>query len=211
MRLSIIILSFFLTSVFCPAPAKPQTLDGFFTALESDKNINGNVLAAENGKVLYKKSFGFADFENKKLNSGNTRLQFDSISKTITAVAVLQLKEQGKLKLDDKFVKYFSGFPYPTVSIRRMLSHTSGLPDGDLFARRRTRAGGVARFGTQTIRARRTENLVGEQSLNEIRAEDVAAIEREYKKCRIENKKVEIFFPNISTFLELNRRFFRKV
>lgn len=133
MRLLIVIIFIFLTSVFCLAQTNPQTLDEFFTALESDKNINGNVLVAGNGKILYKKSFGYADFENKKLNSDNTRFQFDSISKTITAVAVLHLKEIGKLNLDDKFIKYFPQFPYATVSIRQMLSHTSGLPDTNLF------------------------------------------------------------------------------
>jgi CubicO group peptidase (beta-lactamase class C family) len=135
MRLLLIVLALFLTPLFCLAQTtpQPQSLDNFFAALENDGNINGNVLVVESGKVLYQKSFGYADFESKKPNSEKTVFQFDSISKTMTAVAVLQLKEQGKLSLDDKFIKYFPEFPYPTVSIRQMLSHTSGLPDFDVF------------------------------------------------------------------------------
>jgi CubicO group peptidase (beta-lactamase class C family) len=128
-----IIVSIFLTSVCCHAQANIQSPDQFFKALESDKNINGNVLLAENGNILYRRSFGFADFENKKLNDDGTRFQFDSISKTITAVAVLQLREKGKLKLEDKLVKYFPTFPYPTISLRHLLTHTSGLPGNELF------------------------------------------------------------------------------
>ncbi len=133
MRQLLIVLAVLLTPGFCAAQTTPQSLGDFFAALESDSNINGNVLVVESGKVLYKRSFGFADFESKKLNTEKTVFQFDSISKTITSVAVLQLKEQGKLSLDDKFTKYFPDFPYPTVTIRQMLSHTSGLPDFDIF------------------------------------------------------------------------------
>lgn len=126
-----ITILFFINQTF--AQTAPQSVADFFTSLETDKNINGNVLIAENNQVLYKKSFGFADFENRKSNSEKTVFQFDSISKTITAVAVLQLKEQGKLNLDDKFIKYFPDFPYPDVSLRQMLSHTSGLPSNEMF------------------------------------------------------------------------------
>lgn len=115
------------------AQSAAQKLNDYFTALETDKNINGNVLIADNNQIVYRKSFGMADFENGKPNDEKTVFQFDSISKTVTAVAVLQLKEKSKLNLDDKFVKYFPEFPYPEVSIRQMLSHTSGVPNDNIF------------------------------------------------------------------------------
>lgn len=110
-----------------------QKLDDYFTDLAKEGELNGNVLVAENGKIIYEKSFGYADFEAKKLNTRNTEFDLASISKTFTATAVLQLKEKGKLNLDDKFVKYFPDFPYPDITIRQMLSHTTGLPDFELF------------------------------------------------------------------------------
>ncbi|MCU7494034.1 MAG: beta-lactamase family protein [Ignavibacteria bacterium] len=82
--------------------------------------------------MIYKKSFGYADFENKKLNNDSTEFQLASVSKTFTAVAVMQLYEKGRLKLDDTFAKYFPEFPYKEMTLRQILSHSSGLSDQDL-------------------------------------------------------------------------------
>lgn len=132
-RLLIVIALIFLTPVRLPAQTALRELGVYFSSLENDKNINGNVLAAENGEIIYRRSFGFADFENKKPNTADTRFQFDSISKTITAVAVLQLKEKGKLKLEDRLIQHLPNFNYPSITIRHLLTHTSGLPSHELF------------------------------------------------------------------------------
>lgn len=111
------------------AQTTTQRLDSLFSALDHDHAFNGNVLIAENGKIVYKRSMGFANFEQQKLNNDSSCFQIGSVSKTFTAVAVLQLQEKGKLKLEDTFVKYFPGFPYPAVTIYQLLTHTSGIPD----------------------------------------------------------------------------------
>jgi CubicO group peptidase (beta-lactamase class C family) len=108
----------------------PQ-LDQYLAALHMNNELNGSILVAENGEVLYKKSFGYADFAGKIENTDTTLLNIASVSKTFTAIAVLQLKEKNKLRLDDTFIKYFPGFPYPGITIRQLLSHTSGLPDSE--------------------------------------------------------------------------------
>lgn len=132
-------ISFLLTLLFIVFGLKsfpqniPQQLDSFFNLLNNYHQINGNVLVAENGSILYKKSFGFASFENKVPNNENTRFTLGSVSKVFTSVAILQLKDKGKLKLDDPVIKYFSDFPYVDITIRNLLSHTSGLPDYDLY------------------------------------------------------------------------------
>lgn len=108
-----------------------EQLDDYFVALSNDNGMNGNVLISENGKVLYQKSFGYADIANKIPNTENTLFPLASISKTFTALAILQLKEKGKLKLDDPLVKYLPDFPYPEINIRQLLAHTSGLPDSE--------------------------------------------------------------------------------
>jgi CubicO group peptidase (beta-lactamase class C family) len=106
-----------------------ETLYNYLASASIDNGMNGNLLFASNGEVNFKKSFGYANFENKILNTDSTLFPLASISKTFTSVAVLQLKEKGKLKLDDPFIKYFPDFPFATITIRQLLSHTSGLPD----------------------------------------------------------------------------------
>lgn len=108
-------------------------LDYFFTTLSKNQQFNGNVLIAENGKVVYEKSFGYADFSSKKLNSNQTTFPIASITKTFTATAILQLFEKGKLNINDLVNKYLIDFPYPSITIRHLLSHTSGLQPYDNF------------------------------------------------------------------------------
>ncbi|MDH7461275.1 serine hydrolase [Chitinophagaceae bacterium 26-R-25] len=115
------------------AQSKKQALDKYFTALHDNQRFNGNVLVADNGKIVYEKSFGYADFANKKLNTNNTQFCIASITKTFTATGIFQLYEKGKLNIDDPVNKYLPAFPYPEIRIRHLLSHTSGLPPYDKF------------------------------------------------------------------------------
>ncbi|WP_214229592.1 serine hydrolase domain-containing protein [Pedobacter sp. B4-66] len=112
-------------------------MEVLFSQFEQQHVLNGNVLVAENGKIVYQRSFGFANLENQEKNTNASAFQIGSISKTFTAVAILQLKEKGKLKLEDPLVKYFPEFPYTEITIQQLLSHTSGLPDKEeLFLQR---------------------------------------------------------------------------
>jgi CubicO group peptidase (beta-lactamase class C family) len=128
MKLSIFILLNLFVGV-STAQNNSQKLDSLFNVLHSYGQINGNVLVAENGKPIYKKSFGFADFKNKVLNSETSRFNIASVSKTFTAVSILQLKEKGKIDIDKPVKKYLPEFPYDDITIRHLISHTSGLPD----------------------------------------------------------------------------------
>lgn len=109
----------------------PEQLEALFTSPQYP--VNGSVLVAEHGKVIYKKSFGFADAKNKLMNREESRFQLASITKIFTSTAILQLRDKGKLNLDDPLNRYFPEFPYPDISIRHLLSHTSGLPDFQIF------------------------------------------------------------------------------
>jgi len=127
-----------LTAILCititgVVQAQPITaaLDSFYTRIARAGQLNGNVLIAENGKIIYQRSFGYAD-QGQRLNDADTEFNLASVSKTFTATAILQLYEKKKLKLDDTYAHYFPGFPYTTVTIRQMLSHSSGLSDQDL-------------------------------------------------------------------------------
>ncbi len=129
-----------LTTVICFTLACAQAqnnittrLDSLFTCISRNGDFNGGILIAEKGKIVYQNGFGYADFTNKTLNTTDSRFNLASISKTFTSVAVLQLKEKKKLKLEDPFIKYFPDFPFPDITIRHMLSHTSGLPNLELY------------------------------------------------------------------------------
>ncbi|MBA3714748.1 MAG: beta-lactamase family protein [Pyrinomonadaceae bacterium] len=97
-----------------------------------EKQFQGAVLIAEDGKVIYKGAFGLANMEWKALNSVTTRFRIASVTKPFTALLVLQAVEQGFLKLDGKVTDYLPDYPKATgerVTIHHLLSHTSGLVD----------------------------------------------------------------------------------
>ena len=105
-----------------------KALATYFTSLSQTHGFNGNVLIAENGTVVYQKSFGYADLTTKRPNTSVSVFTIASITKTFTATAILQLAEQGKLSVNDPVKQHLPEFPYPTVTIRHLLSHTSGIP-----------------------------------------------------------------------------------
>lgn len=126
-------LLFLLNITLTGKAQEDRKLAAFFKRLEKTREFSGNVLVAENGKVIFRGSFGYADFKSGLPNRINTSFPIASISKTLTATAILQLAEQGKLIVDDPVFHYLGDFPYPDVTIRQLLSHTSGLPPYNAF------------------------------------------------------------------------------
>src|SRR4029078_11490332 len=93
--------------------------------------FNGSALVAENGKVTYKGAFGMAEMEWGIPNAPDTKFRLGSITKQFTATLILQLVEQGKIKLDGKLSDYLPDYSKDTgakVTIHNLLSHTSGIP-----------------------------------------------------------------------------------
>lgn len=126
-KLGLLVLLFIVTThIF--AQNKQKGLDEYFSALSQNQQFNGNVLIAENGKIVYEKSFGYADYSDKRINTAQSSFPMASITKTVTSTAILQLKEKGKLQLNDRVSKFLPDFPYTEVTIKQLLSHTSGLP-----------------------------------------------------------------------------------
>ncbi|QKZ15659.1 serine hydrolase domain-containing protein [Spirosoma sp. KUDC1026] len=95
------------------------------------QGLNGNVLVAQKGLVLYRHCFGLEHFERSQRDSlvEDSKFQLASLSKTFTAVGTLKLIEAGKLSLDDTIQKFYPDFPYHGISVRNLLSHRSGLPN----------------------------------------------------------------------------------
>ncbi|MFA6060425.1 MAG: serine hydrolase [Taibaiella sp.] len=107
-----------------------HTADSLFNSLHGQGKFNGNVLLAEHGHILYKKSFGLANEQTKTPLNEYSVFELASCSKQFTAMAIAILANEGKLSLDDEISIYFPGLSYyKGVTIRNLLYHTSGLPD----------------------------------------------------------------------------------
>src|SRR6266542_2304638 len=91
---------------------------------------SASVAVVRDGKLLYARAYGLAKLEPKTPATSAMRYSIGSISKQFTAAAILLLQEQGKLSLDDKVAKYVPDLTRANeVTIRQLLSHTSGYQD----------------------------------------------------------------------------------
>ncbi len=102
--------------------------------IQYDRILGLAVGVVHNGKLVYQKGFGYADIESKILITPKTCFRIASISKTFTAIAIMQLAEQGKINIDDRVEKYLPWFKVETkdfdssnITIRQILSHTGGV------------------------------------------------------------------------------------
>jgi len=84
---------------------------------------------ASKGRIVFSRSRGLADVENEVAASAATVNDIGSVSKVLTAVAVMQLVEQGKVRLEDPIQKYAPSFPEKgaPITIRHLMTHTSGI------------------------------------------------------------------------------------
>ena len=109
---------------------KAKKLDSLFVELYKQKRFNGNILIAEKGKIIYKNSLGLANEQTKEKLNENSIFELASVSKQFTAMAIVILKEKGKINYDDKITNFLPELSnYKNISIRNLLNHTSGLPD----------------------------------------------------------------------------------
>jgi CubicO group peptidase (beta-lactamase class C family) len=104
-------------------------LDVFFTDLNQKGIFNGSVLVSRAGKVLFKKSLGFLNKATQGLLTDSSMFQLASVSKVITATAVLMLHERAVIDINKPFKFYFPDFPYINVNVKELLNHRSGLPN----------------------------------------------------------------------------------
>jgi CubicO group peptidase (beta-lactamase class C family) len=96
--------------------------------------FNGTVLVSQNGNVIFKKGYGYANIEKKIPNTSETKFYIGSITKAFTDLLVLQMAEKGMIELHAKISDYLPGYPKPngdSVTIYNLLTHTSGIPDYD--------------------------------------------------------------------------------
>ena len=113
---------------------KAQQADALFSRLHR-YGMNGVVLYAEQGQIVYEKAFGCRDLNHPKdLLTVLDTFQISSDSKMFTAEAVMMLKAQHRLDYDDDVRLYIPELPYKGITIRQLLTHRSGLPRYDAMA-----------------------------------------------------------------------------
>ncbi len=108
-------------------------IDSYYKTVWEKGDLWGSFLVAKGDEILYEGYRGYTQ-DNKQAPVNDTvALHVASISKSITAMAVMKLIEAGKLQLDDPLTKYFPGFPYQKVTVFTLLSQRSGLPKYEYF------------------------------------------------------------------------------
>lgn len=118
--------------------------DKAFTEMRKSQGLNGVVLYAEGGQVIYKKAFGWRNLVQQKDSLRiDDQFQLASVSKMFTAEAIMLLYSKGKLNYEDDITKYIPEFPYQGITIRHLLNHRSGLSRYEILADEHWRDRGV--------------------------------------------------------------------
>lgn len=115
---------------------KTEQIDKLMNLYSDYGQFNGSILVADAGKIIYKKGFGMANMEWNIPNQPDTKHRLGSVTKQFTSMLILQLVEQGKLKLDAPISTYLPEYPKASgdkITIHHLLTHTSGIPNYTSF------------------------------------------------------------------------------
>lgn len=135
MKFPALILFLFLHTFSFSQP-KSKKLDAVMQAYHDYNMFDGAVLVAEEGKVIYKAAFGLANREWNIPNTTDTKFMIGSVSKPLTSILTLIQVQKGLIGLDKTLSDYlpeFSGKPAAKVTIRQLMSHSSGMPNYDVI------------------------------------------------------------------------------
>ena len=116
--------------------SKKHEIDSFYNKNWPNNSANGSFLVAKNGQIIYEKYEGYANFRDKRLITKSTPLHIASVSKVITATAILKLANAKRIELDQKVNTILKEFPYPDVTIKTLLNHRSGMRNYAYFTDR---------------------------------------------------------------------------
>jgi len=105
--------------------------DEFVSAFVKQNKFSGTVLIAKEGKVVFDKAYGMANYEWSIPNTTDTKFRLGSVTKQFGAAAILKLEEMGKLKTTDKACDFLPACPeqWKPITIHQLLTHTSGVPN----------------------------------------------------------------------------------
>jgi CubicO group peptidase (beta-lactamase class C family) len=114
-----------------PDPERVRELEEHVQRLAEADAFSGVVMLAKDGRPIFAAAYGEANKDTRRKNGLETAFNLASMNKMITAVAVAQLVEAGKISFDDPLAKYLPHYPNPRaarqIRISHLLSHTAGL------------------------------------------------------------------------------------
>lgn len=123
-----------------------QKMDAYMDHLLQNRKFMGSVAILHKDSIVYSKSVGYADVVRTQENNDSTKFRVASISKTFTAVLVLQAVEAGKLRLTDKLSQFFPEVKHADkITIEHLLQHRSGIYN---FTDNEDRSGWESRYHT---------------------------------------------------------------
>jgi CubicO group peptidase (beta-lactamase class C family) len=107
-----------------------KELDGLYSGIAADGEPGFAVLVKQNGKVLFEQGYGVRNLGNKQAIDSTTNFRLASCTKQFTAMAIMLLVHDGRLRYDETLTEIFPEFPEygKTITVRNLLNHTSGLP-----------------------------------------------------------------------------------
>ena len=109
---------------------KSTKIDALFAPIAHVDYPGASVIVIQDGRVLHKKSYGMANLELAVPNTPQTKFRLASVTKSFTAMAIMQLDEKGLLKISDPIIKYLPDYPKgEKITIYNLLTHTSVIPD----------------------------------------------------------------------------------
>ncbi|NRQ37422.1 beta-lactamase family protein [Nonomuraea sp. NN258] len=107
-----------------------RRMDALVRAYAQLGRFSGAVLVARGGRRLFAKGYGHADHERTVPNTTRTTFRIGSQTKTFTAIAILVLQEQGRLRITDPIGRHLPGYPHgDAIALHHLLTNTSGIPD----------------------------------------------------------------------------------
>ena len=106
---------------------KKQKIDSFYNKNINSPYYSGGFIVVKNGRVIYEDYKGFANLKTGKKIDATTPIHLASVSKVLTATAILRLVQQDNVTLDQKVTDWLPKFPYKSTTIRTLLNHRSGL------------------------------------------------------------------------------------
>ena len=123
-------MKYFIFYLFLPLHlfAQKNIAERIDSVMHSHNDFSGVLLVANKGMPDFHKAFGYRDYAQKIPLQTSDIFELASVSKQFTAMIIMILKEKGKLNYDDAVEKYLD-IPYKNITVRHLLTHTSGLPD----------------------------------------------------------------------------------
>jgi len=122
------ILTLFVSFYSILSFTQHKKLDELLNTFESKNKAMGTVSIFKNGKEIYQKNLGFANFKTKTHPNKDTKFRIGSLTKTFTATVILQQIDEGKLSLNTLVKEYFPKLPNADkITIEDLLRHQSGL------------------------------------------------------------------------------------